>query len=514
MNRIHRKSAIGQTTNILLATHDQGEKFLWGRYEEQLPLCAFTDNGLSCRKCFHGPCRINPFGDEPTRGVCGADRDQIVMENLFQATLDGVLETSRSSALLDEKLGAQELPDLTPDLPSETLRILSEKGILPVQNHQLQGVQNSYFSHKSYLSRTLKDLTRLGLIHYGILKRMEGKLKSIRREVPSFEPEGINILIVGQVPLPELGVLLDQANQRLKGAKVNLLIQGSKATKGFVAMADHGSPELALAMNLDALIVAPDASFPGLEALAEKIGLPVILIDGPRPLDQVAQEALDLASRRHLKKSYLTPSLLRPTPQKVLSPIYDRGKEIQASLAAGHNQGILVILGETNVKQTFFERTLSLMEYGLNQNLIVLVGGELAAQADLLNEELAKRSGGKLPTPSLSYLGSLLEIPKLVAFLQDLDSGKSFDRIPAVITFPEFFRTSTWATAVSFLSLGFAVQIGTRLPFWGSPPLVQVLLKEWPQISGGTLLASPSLPDIQTQAQEIATFLKDRNSRR
>jgi hydroxylamine reductase (hybrid-cluster protein) len=228
----------------------------------------------------------------------------------------------------------------------------------------------------------------------------------------------------------------------------------------------------------------------------------------------VAQEALDLASRRHLKKSYLTPSLLRPTPQKVLSPIYDRGKEIQASLAAGHNQGILVILGETNVKQTFFERTLSLMEYGLNQNLIVLVGGELAAQADLLNEELAKRSGGKLPTPSLSYLGSLLEIPKLVAFLQDLDSGKSFDRIPAVITFPEFFRTSTWATAVSFLSLGFAVQIGTRLPFWGSPPLVQVLLKEWPQISGGTLLASPSLPDIQTQAQEIATFLKDRNSRR
>ncbi len=426
----------------------------------------------------------------------------------------GSWRPSRSSALLDEKLSAQELPDLTPDLPSETLRILSEKGILPVRNHQLQEVQNSYFSHKSYLSRTLKDLTRLGLIHYGILKRMEGKLKSLRREDPSFEPKGINILIVGQAPLPELGDLLDQAIQRLKGAKVNLLIQGSKATPGFVAMADHGSPELALAMNLDALIVAPDASFPGLEMLAEKIGLPVILIDGTRPLDQVAQEALDLASRRHLKKSYFTASLLRPAPQKVLSPIYDRGKEIQASLAAGHNQGILVILGETNVKQTFFERTLSLMEYGLNQNLIVLVGGELAAQAELLNEELAKRSGGKLPTPSLSYLGSLYEIPKLVAFLKDLNSGKSFDRIPALITFPEFFRTSTWATAVSFLSLGFAVQIGTRLPFWGSPPLAEVLLKEWPQISGGTLLASPSLPDAQAQAQEIATLLKDRNSRR
>ncbi|MGA2955640.1 MAG: hypothetical protein ABSF48_07960 [Thermodesulfobacteriota bacterium] len=514
MNRIHRKSAIGQTTNILLTTHDQGEKLLWGRYEEQLPLCAFTDNGLSCRKCFHGPCRINPFGDEPTRGVCGADRDQIVMENLFQATLDGVLETSRASALLDEKLTAQELPDLAPDLPPETRRRLSEKGILPVQNHQLQEVQNSYFSHKSYLPRTLKDLTRLGVLHYGILKRMERKLEFLGREVPSFEPEGINILIAGQSPLPDLGNLLGRPNQRLKGAKVNLLLQGSKATPGYVAMADHGSLELALAMNLDALIVAPDASFPALETLAEKIGLPVILIDGTRPLDQVAQEALDLASRHHLKKSYFTPALLHPTFQKVPNPIYGRGKEILASLAAGHTQWILVILGETNVKQTFFERTLALMEYGLNQNLIVLVGGELAAQADLLNEELTRRSGGKLPTPSLSYLGSLYEIPRLVAFLKDLNPGKSFDRIPAVITFPEFFRTSTWAAAVSFLSLGFAVQIGTRLPFWGSPALAEIFLKEWPKISGGALLASPSLADSQTQTQEIGNFLKTRNSQR
>ncbi len=512
MNRIHRKSAIGQTTNILLATHEQGERFLWGRYEEQLPLCAFTDNGLSCRKCFHGPCRINPFGDEPTRGVCGADRDQIVMENLFQATLDGVLETARSSALLDEKLSAQELPDLTPDLPPETQRRLSEKGLIPVQNHQLQEVQNSYFSHKSYLPRTLRDLTRLGLIHYGILKRMERKLESLRREVPPFEPGGINILIAGQALLPELRSLLDRANQIRKGTKVNLLIQGAKVIPGFFAMADHGSPELALAMNLDALIITPDASFPALETLAEKVGLPVILTDGTAPMDRMAQQALDLAFQHHLKKSYFTPSLVQPTSWKASNPIYDRMKEIRVSLAAGHNRGILVILGETNVKQTFFERTLSLMDYGLNQNLIVLVAGEAAAQAGLLNEELNKRSGGKLPTPSLSYLGSLYEIPKLVAFLKDLNSGKSFDRIPAVITFPEFFRTSTWTTAVSFLSLGFAVQIGTRLPFWGSPPLTKVLLKEWPRISGGKLLASPRLPDSQAQAEEIGTFLKDLNS--
>jgi len=332
--------------------------------------------------------------------------------------------------------------------------------------------------------------------------------------VPPLEPGGINILIMGQAPLPELGKLFDRPNSHTKREKVNLLIQGSKAAPGYIAIADHGSPELPLAMNLDALIVAPDASFPALETLAERIGLPVILIDGTRPLDQMAQEAFDLASRHHLKKSYFTPSFLRPTYQKTPNRIYGQKQEIRTSLEAGRARGILVIVGETNVKQTFFERTLSLVEYGLSQSLIVLIGGELAAQADLLNEELAKRSGGKLPTPSLSYLGSLYEIPKLVAFLKGVNSGKSFDRIPAVITFPEFFRTSTWAAAVSFLSLGFAVQIGTHLPFWGSPALTEILLKEWPQISGGTVLASPNLPNHQAQADEIGTFLKGRNLQR
>ena len=96
MERIHRKSALNRTAELILATHERGEGLLWERYEKQLPLCAFTSNGLNCRKCFQGPCRVSPFGDEPDRGVCGADRDQIVMENLFRTTLEGVLETARS----------------------------------------------------------------------------------------------------------------------------------------------------------------------------------------------------------------------------------------------------------------------------------------------------------------------------------------------------------------------------------------------------------------------------------
>src|SRR5512134_570004 len=162
MERVHKKSALAETSTLLLAARDLGAELLWGRYEQQLPLCAFTSNGLNCRKCFQGPCRINPFGDEPSRGVCGADRDQIVMENLFQATLDGVLETARSLAVLNERLSAPELPDIGPDLPAATVERLSAQGIFPVKKDHLQAVQNSYFSSKAYLPQTLRDLTRLG----------------------------------------------------------------------------------------------------------------------------------------------------------------------------------------------------------------------------------------------------------------------------------------------------------------------------------------------------------------
>src|SRR5512134_534516 len=154
MDGIHKKSALPETSPLLLAARDLGAELLWGRYEQQLPLCAFTSNGLNCRKCFQGPCRINPFGDEPSRGVCGADRDQIVMETLFQATLEGVLESARTLRRADSGGFEQALPDIAPDIPSRTVERLSAAGLLPVRRGDLFSVQNGFFSHRGYLSQT------------------------------------------------------------------------------------------------------------------------------------------------------------------------------------------------------------------------------------------------------------------------------------------------------------------------------------------------------------------------
>ncbi|MFW6011481.1 MAG: anaerobic carbon-monoxide dehydrogenase catalytic subunit [Desulfosalsimonas sp.] len=62
---------------------------VWDRHEEQQPQCGFCEMGLSCRICVMGPCRIDPFGEGPSQGVCGADGDIIVARNLCRMIAAG-----------------------------------------------------------------------------------------------------------------------------------------------------------------------------------------------------------------------------------------------------------------------------------------------------------------------------------------------------------------------------------------------------------------------------------------
>jgi len=510
MNGIHKKSALPKTAEIILAAHDQGEGLFWERYEQQLPLCGFTRNGLVCRKCFKGPCRINPFGDEPSRGVCGADRDQIVMENVFQTTLDGVLETARNLSLLDGGILTEELPDISSDLPGATRKRLGEGGLLPVRKTDLYGVQNSYFSHKSYLSNTLKDLTRLGLIQYGLLRQTRAIVDRVVEGQGLTGEKGFNVLVVGQAPL---GLLegLRGAHHSGDGA-VHILVQGSHAIPGADVVADHGDPELALAMDVDVLVVTPNGYLPGLEVLAEKYDIPTVVVDGTKSVDQLVTETLT----RGRRGGYVSGSRVHRTSgfDTKLQEFLHKQKEIKAALKRGTIKGVVVLLGEATVKQAFFERTLVLMESCLDNGVWVLLGGELGAQGDLLTEEVQKRMGDRFSPMAIdglcppTWFGSLSQITRVVSFFKDLMEGETFASAPGMIVFPEFFRASSWATAVSLLSLGFMVQIGSSLPFWGSPALTEVLLKDWPDLSGGRLLASPAVPDGETQAREILSHLE------
>lgn len=61
---------------------EEGIETVWDRLAAQQPQCGYCALGLSCSNCAMGPCRINPFGEGPQKGVCGADADVIVARNL------------------------------------------------------------------------------------------------------------------------------------------------------------------------------------------------------------------------------------------------------------------------------------------------------------------------------------------------------------------------------------------------------------------------------------------------
>jgi len=80
-----------------------GQRNAWDRLEVQLPQCGFGKLGICCRICTMGPCRIDPFGEGPQVGVCGADADTIVARNFLRAIAAG------SSAHSDHGRGVAEV---------------------------------------------------------------------------------------------------------------------------------------------------------------------------------------------------------------------------------------------------------------------------------------------------------------------------------------------------------------------------------------------------------------------
>ena len=75
------------------------------RTEDQKIKCGFGLQGVCCRLCANGPCRITP---KSPRGICGADADTIVARNFLRAVASGAacyLHVVENTARNLKKLG-------------------------------------------------------------------------------------------------------------------------------------------------------------------------------------------------------------------------------------------------------------------------------------------------------------------------------------------------------------------------------------------------------------------------
>ena len=74
---------------MIARAREEGIETVWDRLEAQQPQCGYCSMGVSCRNCVMGPCRVDPFGEGPQKGVCGADADVIVARNLGRTIAAG-----------------------------------------------------------------------------------------------------------------------------------------------------------------------------------------------------------------------------------------------------------------------------------------------------------------------------------------------------------------------------------------------------------------------------------------
>jgi carbon-monoxide dehydrogenase catalytic subunit len=75
---------------------------VWDRHQSQQPQCKFGLQGICCRLCKMGPCRISR---KAPLGICGADVDTIVARNLLLAIAAGTAAHSEHARRLVLTLG-------------------------------------------------------------------------------------------------------------------------------------------------------------------------------------------------------------------------------------------------------------------------------------------------------------------------------------------------------------------------------------------------------------------------
>jgi carbon-monoxide dehydrogenase catalytic subunit len=88
-NGYKKLSINSDTWEMLEVAHRENIETVWDRLAQQQPQCGYCNLGTSCRICAMGPCRVDPFGDGPQKGVCGADADIIVARNLARMIAAG-----------------------------------------------------------------------------------------------------------------------------------------------------------------------------------------------------------------------------------------------------------------------------------------------------------------------------------------------------------------------------------------------------------------------------------------
>ncbi len=206
------RSTSPDSVEMLGVAQKLGVEVVWDRYLAQLPQCGFGETGLCCRHCLQGPCRIDPFGNGPRVGVCGATADTFVARGLDRAIAAGTAAHSGHAKHLAhtlKKLAEGKAPDYHIKEPAKLRAVAERQGVKldgkpdEVIAGELADLALEEFSErhdpvrwttKTLTAARLKKFGEMGLLPYGIDSAIS---EVMHRTTNGVDADPVNLLLGG-----------------------------------------------------------------------------------------------------------------------------------------------------------------------------------------------------------------------------------------------------------------------------------------------------------------------------
>jgi len=456
MENIHYKSVDPISQNLLRLAAQKGIKLNWERYERLQPQDGFLRLGLSCPYgCMQGPCRIDPFGRGPDRGLCGLDRDGMVAAFLLRLSLHGTLETL-STKVPKNPISKKSWPPPLDGIATRALKNLGDKPLsLQEIYHSASLLQRPMESPDQLIQQAL----RLGILTILLMEQRKPSGKASKRLHSKvgyglLSKSKVFIGVVGHPPSKLVSSLLKETSHKASPS-VQLLSLGDwiPANGSFLPFAcTSGEAELLLSSgNIHLLLAGPTAD-PSLLELCQILKLPIVTSKDPPKAKDILSLARQHFSTRSQERVVFDPSLVGEG--QVTTSVIELKKVIEKSSF----DKVALLGGSDTTQQPMGWLPVEVANALFGEDYLVASWGDAALW--MIKNGLTSEKRDSAVTILDQKQGPLLALKALAA------AGK-LEHLKGVC-FTGLKACQDLAMALGLASLGVKVCVAVPLPLWGS----------------------------------------------
>ncbi len=238
MKTAEQRSVDPATVEMLKHAGKEGLELAWDRQEAMEPQCGFGSLGICCRICMMGPCRIDPFGESTSAGVCGATADIMAARNLVRMIASGAAAHSdHGRDVAHTLLMAADDEHCDYKIKDEgKLRALAAEFKVPTQGRTLRQIAH--------------DVAEIGFAQFG---QQHGEIVFTSRAPEDQRKRWRQANVMPRGVDREIVEIMHRTNMGVDNDPVNIILQGVRAS-----LADGWGGSMVATELSDVLFRTPD----------------------------------------------------------------------------------------------------------------------------------------------------------------------------------------------------------------------------------------------------------------